>query len=283
MFSKLSAIAKEIDDIKKDRGGSSVQSQEVLENFSQFLSAIEGQKGAHDAEFLNTLGFTMKDVRFIQESQQLLEPGAMKTLEQRFKAVMGSDASSSSASSGKHSQEPSEVIESFDKVNNDLIELMHSRPDLRQRVVLNLDAQIQRVYEDSLPSEEFLGDLEQVFEDVKACLRRSPSFQARYGENSKEQAGKQWLGYELYMYGSAISSLVSRRSSDLDMTLLVTSHNMDHRAMLGDVMSVLRVYGDHDDVTSRGDDNVSSKKKRKEQRYHFDKNMPRQDTSGWIL
>ena len=53
----------------------------MLENFSMLLAAIEGQKAAQDAEFQNTLGFTMKDVRFIQEAQQLLQPLNMRMLE----------------------------------------------------------------------------------------------------------------------------------------------------------------------------------------------------------
>lgn len=81
----------------------------------------------------------------------------------------------------------------------------------------------------------------------------------------KYNKGGSQEGYSILKYGSTINGMHSRRSSDIDLTIVINDYRLHHDRILEDVMKALKKYQSY------------------EGRYKFQKNMPRLDKPGWIL
>lgn len=46
--------------------------------------------------------------------------------------------------------------------------------------------------------------------DIDETLKKSESFQKKYAIDPKQRFGEDWVGYEIYMFGSAVNGLMSK-------------------------------------------------------------------------
>jgi hypothetical protein len=87
---------------------------------------------------------------------------------------------------------------------------------------------IEKTYKDSLPDQRLIDNIKKTQDDIEMCLQYSNEFQKKYRDSF------------FIKYGSSINGLLTRRSSDLDLTLIVQDFDLMHEDILREMKAVFR-------------------------------------------
>lgn len=106
-------------------------------------------------------------------------------------------------------------------------------------IVASLNAQIDAEYEQNKVDHEFAVKIRNVFHALNECLEKSPSFTRKYRDRLRSCDRE---GYKLELYGSTVSGLCNKHSSDLDVTIIIDDFSENHQIILMDMKNVFKKY-----------------------------------------
>lgn len=85
--------------------------------------------------------------------------------------------------------------------------------------------------------------IQQVKEDLISCISKSATFK-KYHMEFQSDIGKPES--EFFMFGSLVSGLANRCSSDMDLTFVSFNFKIDHKLTLINISKVLQKYAEQD-------------------------------------